>query len=51
MAHAMNYDVYASMESLEEARTLEPSNFFAQCRIAAMIEFKQTPIRWISCKA
>jgi hypothetical protein len=32
MAHAMNYDVYRSMDALEEARGIEPENFFAQLK-------------------
>jgi hypothetical protein len=32
MAHAMNLDVYASIDALEEARRIEPSNFFAQLK-------------------
>src|SRR5882762_6624538 len=37
IAHAMNYDVYSSMDVLEEARTLEPRKFpgsIQVCRIA-----------------
>jgi hypothetical protein len=36
MAHAMNYDVYRSMDALEEARTLEPENFFAQLKYSEL---------------
>src|SRR5262245_18319063 len=32
MAHAMNYDVYQSMDALESARGLEPDNFWAQVK-------------------
>jgi hypothetical protein len=32
MAHAMNYDVYASMESLESAIHIAPQDFFAQLK-------------------
>jgi len=36
MAHAVNYDVYKSMDALEEARTLEPENFWAQLKYAEL---------------
>ena len=36
IAHAMNYDVYSSMDTLEEARALEPRNFFAQFKFAEL---------------
>lgn len=36
IAHAMNYDVYNSMDVLEEARALEPSNFFAQFKYSEL---------------
>jgi tetratricopeptide (TPR) repeat protein len=32
MAHAMNFDVYKSMDALETARRIEPENFFAQMK-------------------
>ena len=32
MAHAMNYDVYKSMDALDEAVKLEPDNFWAQMK-------------------
>ena len=32
MAHAMNYDVYRSMDALEEACRIAPENFFAQLK-------------------
>jgi len=32
----MNYDVYSSMDTLEEARALEPRNFFAQFKFAEL---------------
>ena len=32
IAHAVNYDVYKSMDALEEARALEPENFWAQLK-------------------
>jgi tetratricopeptide (TPR) repeat protein len=36
MAHAMNYDVYRSMDALEEARQIEPENFFAQLKYSEL---------------
>ena len=36
MAHAMNFDVYKSMDALEEARRLEPENFFAQMKYSEL---------------
>jgi hypothetical protein len=36
MAHAMNYDVYKSMDALELAVTLEPDNFWAQLKYAEL---------------
>ena len=36
MAHAVNHDVYKSMDSLEEARALEPDNFWAQLKYAEL---------------
>ena len=36
IAHAMNYDAYSSMDALEEARALEPRNFFAQFKFAEL---------------
>ena len=36
MAHAMNYDVYRSMDALEEARQIEPENFFAQLKFSEL---------------
>ena len=36
MAYAMNYEVYNSMDILEEARTLEPANFLAQFKYAEL---------------
>src|ERR1051325_7882326 len=32
MAQAMNYDVYKSMDALEEARAIDPDNFWAQMK-------------------
>lgn len=37
MAHAMNYDAYRSMDALEEARRLEPDNFFAQMKYSELL--------------
>jgi hypothetical protein len=36
MAHAMNYDVYKSMDALELAVELEPAHFFAQLKYAEL---------------
>jgi hypothetical protein len=36
MAHAMNYDVYKSMDALEAAVQLEPDHFFAQLKYAEL---------------
>jgi hypothetical protein len=36
MAHAMNYDVYRSMDALELAVSLEPDNFWAQFKYAEL---------------
>jgi hypothetical protein len=36
IAYAMNYNAYESMDILEEARTLEPSNFMAQFKFAEL---------------
>ncbi|MBS1857534.1 MAG: hypothetical protein JST11_19355 [Acidobacteria bacterium] len=36
MAHAMNYDVYRSMDALEAAVKLEPENFWAQIKYAEL---------------
>lgn len=36
MAHAMNYDVYKSMDALEEARRIDPANFIAQLKYAEL---------------
>ena len=37
MAHAVNYDVDKSMDALEEARTLDPQNFWAQLKYAELL--------------
>ena len=36
MAHAVNYDVYKSMDALEEARAVDPENFWAQLKYAEL---------------
>ena len=36
MAHAMNYDVYRSMDALECAVQLDPQNFFAQLKLSEL---------------
>ena len=36
MAHAMNYDVYKSMDALEEAVRIDSGNFFAQLKYAEL---------------
>jgi hypothetical protein len=36
MAHAVNYDVYKSMDALEDARAVEPENFWAQLKYAEL---------------
>jgi len=36
MAHAVNYDVYKSMDALEEARSIDPENFWAQLKYAEL---------------
>ena len=36
MAHAVNYDVYKSMDALEEAREVDPENFWAQLKYAEL---------------
>src|SRR3989442_4155806 len=36
MAHAMNYDVYKSMDALEEARSIDATNFWAQMKYAEL---------------
>ena len=36
MAYAMNYDVYKSMDALEEATSLEPQHFWAQMKLAEL---------------
>ena len=37
IAYAMNHDVYRSMDSLEEARRIEPDNFFAQLKYSELL--------------
>jgi cytochrome c-type biogenesis protein CcmH/NrfG len=36
MAHAVNYDVYKSMDALEDARSVDPENFWAQLKYAEL---------------
>jgi len=36
MAHAVNLDVYKSMDALEDARSVEPENFWAQLKYAEL---------------
>src|ERR1700690_2187269 len=36
MAHAVNFDVYKSMDVLEEARAIDPENFWAQLKYAEL---------------
>jgi hypothetical protein len=36
MARAMNYDVYQSMDAVEEARAIDPTNFWAQMKYAEL---------------
>jgi len=36
MAHAVNYDVYKSIDALEEARSIDPENFWAQLKYAEL---------------
>ncbi|HXM98546.1 MAG TPA: hypothetical protein VN982_08740 [Candidatus Dormibacteraeota bacterium] len=37
IVHAMNYDVYRSMDALEEARSIDPGNFLAQFKYAELL--------------
>ena len=36
MAYAVGYDVYESMDALEEARAIDPENFWAQLKYAEL---------------
>src|SRR5947207_1829669 len=36
MARAMNFEVYKSMDALEDARVVDPSNFWAQMKYAEL---------------
>src|SRR5712691_10401111 len=36
MAHAVNYDVYKSMDALEDARAVDPEHFWAQLKYAEL---------------
>lgn len=44
MAHAMNYDAYKSMDAIEEARLIQPDNFFAQFKYAELHYRLRAPI-------
>jgi hypothetical protein len=37
MAHAMNYDVYRSLDSFEAAVRMDPSHFFAQLKYSELL--------------
>jgi tetratricopeptide (TPR) repeat protein len=37
IAHAMNYDVYRSLDALEEACRIAPDNFFAQLKYSELL--------------
>src|SRR5438067_196771 len=37
MAYAVGYDVYKSMDALEEARAIDPDNFWAQLKYAELL--------------
>jgi tetratricopeptide (TPR) repeat protein len=37
MAYAMNYDVYRSMDALEEARRIDPADFLAQLKYSELL--------------
>lgn len=37
MAYAMNYDVYQSLDALEEARRIDPANFLAQLKYSELL--------------
>ena len=45
MAHAMNYDVYKSMDALEEARSIDSTNFWAQMKYAELAYRLRTLMR------
>lgn len=45
MAHAMNFDVYKSMDALEEARVLDTTNFWAQMKYAELHYRLRTLVR------
>jgi len=36
IAHAVNYDVYSSMDALQEARAIDPEHFWAQMKYAEL---------------
>ena len=37
MAHAVNYDVYKSMDALEAAKAIDPFNFLAQLKFSELL--------------
>jgi tetratricopeptide (TPR) repeat protein len=37
IAYAVNYEVYPSMDALEEARRIDPDNFFAQLKYSELL--------------
>lgn len=37
MAHAVNYDAYRAMDAFDEARVLEPGNFWAQLKFSELL--------------
>jgi hypothetical protein len=45
MARAMNYEVYKSMDALEEARAIDPTNFWAQMKYAELHYRLRTLVR------
>jgi hypothetical protein len=45
MAHAMNYDVYRSLDALEEARAIDGTNFWAQMKYAELHYRLRTLVR------
>ena len=45
MAYAMNYDVYKSMDALEEARSIDTTSFWAQMKYAELHYRLRTLIR------
>ena len=45
MAHAMNYDVYKSMDALERAIELDGGNFFAQLKYSELL-YRLRALQW-----